>query len=242
MHLTFSQEQLNELDNSIVYYTNHLERLRQLAATQSQMTAVLLKISSNVDLSDLQKLNKMNDLNALLTISLLDLITLVKSLSQRTKTWEQLYFIRQSYLTVYETLKSYDSYNSTLNNLVSTKYLNDKVIFHSICAEIKKFKKDYGYQSEMVNIRNYTSGHIDVNFTLFYDTVKSIDGQKATEAISKFINILINLQKFSANLVASAHVLIEQKRAETDKQILLLKNKIDELLDLKKMIKSDMNL
>jgi len=113
------------------------------------------------------------------------------------------------------------------------KYLDEKITFHSICKKIKKFKRDYGYAKEMNSIRNFTSGHIDTDFLLFYDTIKSINVQKAIEAISSFVEILSLLLEFSAKLATTANSLAKQKHADTDERILEFKNKIEALLNSK---------
>jgi hypothetical protein len=204
-----------------------------LTDVQAKGVSFLKEINPSVDLTEFEEMDKMNGFNALLTISSLDLIAIVKQIFSTTHTWETLYFVRQGYLTIYETLKTYDAYNSTLNEWVSKKYLNHKSIFHSICKEIKKFKNDYGYDKEMNNIRNFVSGHIHVNFVLFYDTVKSIDETKATEAINTFVGILTKLQTLSATLASEANSILQQNFASSEALITELKSKIQTLLNLR---------
>jgi len=106
MNICLSKEQIDTLKSSIPYYTSHLETLRKLADVQMQGISLLKEINPSIDLSEFEEMNKLNGFNALLTISILDLITIVKQIFSTIQTWETLYFIRQGYLTIYESLKT----------------------------------------------------------------------------------------------------------------------------------------
>ncbi len=200
--------------NYLDFFTTHLENLNQLNQKTSEYAELVRKRNVNFNLSDFKEIHRLNSFKAVLSISLLDLMTVFKNMSNASQNWEYIYFIKQAYLIIYETLKSYDHYNQMLNKLVSEKYTTVKELFLEISKLIKNYKNDFGYQDEMKRIRNHTTGHIDNNFELYYKIVTSLDFVKAGEAIKAFLPLLFEFKSFTTKLSAAA---IEHQKSKVSK-------------------------
>jgi len=185
-------------DDSIRIYTPHLEYLRKIIGWFTNAKKTLQDISPYLDYSDFDEVITMNSFNSLLTVSLLDLFVICKKLLTAENNWEKVFFLKQGYLTIYETIDTFNTHNQHISKLINTtKYNSLKDLHLGISANLKQFKKDYSYQDNIKNIRHSVAGHIDKDFINYYDTLLKIEGDDKSEAILSFISILKQIETLS---------------------------------------------
>ena len=220
---------IEEANKSIPFYTTHLETLRKIIDVQAKATEYLLRIESKTDIEEFKEIEWMNKFNALLTISLLDLMVVCKNLCLAKTAWEKIYFIKQGYLVIYETINTYHKHSSELRNTIETKYTSLTATFDAISKDLKQFKKIHNYEKVIGVIRNKVAGHINEDFVFYYDIIAKLDGEKVSLTISHFIEILSQLLKLSKSLAAHANAVIQNRSDLLDKSLIEMLKKIEEL-------------
>ncbi|HRG39208.1 MAG TPA: hypothetical protein PK289_11815 [Bacteroidia bacterium] len=185
-------------DDCVRIYTPHLEYLRKTIGWFTNAKKTLHDISPYLDYSDFDEAINMHSFNSLLTISLLDLFVICKKLLTAENDWEKAFFLKHGYLTIYETIDTFNEHNQNIIKLIDTpKYNSLKGMHLSVTANLKQFKKVYSYQENIKNIRHTIAGHIDKDFINYYDTLLKIKGDDESEAILAFISILKQIETLS---------------------------------------------
>lgn len=187
-------------DESIEIYTKHLEYLRQIIGLSVSAKKAFQHFEPKLDNSDFEEMISMHSFNSLLTVSLLDLFVICKNLVTAKSDWEKAFFIKQGYLTIYETIDTYNKHNQNISKLIDTKYFKFKTDYLNASSNLKQFKKNYSYQDNIKNVRHFIAGHIDQDFLTYYDTLLKIKGTDESEAILAFIQILKELENISFNM------------------------------------------
>lgn len=211
---------IEEANTSIPFYTSHLEKLRGFIDYQKKITEHLLKINPQDDLEEFKEIEQMNKFNALLTISLLDLLVVCKNLCLVKEDWERIYFIKQAYLIIYETIRSFKRYNSFLHETINNKYPSFNDSYKSINVNLKLFKKEHDYNNWIELVRNKIAGHIDDDFVLYYATIAKMNGENVSVTIFHFLKILMQLQMLSKDIVSLAKSETEMKSEQLNTQII----------------------
>jgi hypothetical protein len=191
------EEIVQTVDDNIKIYAKHIEYLRQIIGLNVSIKNAFQDFAPQLDYSDFEEMITMHSFNALLTISLLDLFVICKNLVTAETDWEKAYFIKQGYLTIYETIDTYNNHNQHISKLIDTKYINFKTDYLSVSSNLKQFKKNYSYQDNIKDVRHFIAGHINKDFLNYYDTLLKIKGANDSEAILAFIQILKELENIS---------------------------------------------
>lgn len=159
--------------------------------------------TNNIDLclDGFKLIRKINDISSLFAIANLDLSVSSKMLYNASNNWEKIYVIKNTYLTVFETFKTFNKYGKFLNGLSENAIPYLKENFVSINNSIKTFKKLYKYETDIKVIRNNISGHISDNVDLYYNTIIKFDGDRAAEMIIEFLKITCDLQNFLSDIL-----------------------------------------
>lgn len=160
------QDLNTEANESIRFFTEHLERLRQYKQISQILKEDLKEVSTEIDLDYFHTLEELVDLSSLITISHLDLIASNKALFNSKSDWEKIFFIKNIYLTIYESLVTYEKYQNFLFNHTIKKRPELKAKLDSVASEIKSFRKNFKYSSHIQLVRNNVSGHICKDFEL----------------------------------------------------------------------------
>lgn len=184
-------------DESIKIYSKHLEYLRKIIGLNATAKKSFQDFEPKLDNSDFEEMITMHSFNALLTISLLDLFVICKNLVTAETDWEKGYFLKQGYLTIYETIDTYNYHNQHITKLVDTKYIRFKTDYLNVSSNLKQFKKNYSYQDNIKNVRHFIAGHINKDFQNYYDTLLRLRETNDSEAILAFIQILKELENIS---------------------------------------------
>lgn len=180
------------IDSTLPFNTDILEKGYSIAKY-----CVGLSQNSNLGtdlLEEISNLHKLSNLLALLTISSMDLMVVSKNLYVSRHTWELVHFIKNGYLVIYETINTYHKYRQSLYEMILQKVPKMAISYDEVSKEIKSFKKEFGYQKEMSEIRNIICGHISDDFVLYYDTVLKLNTEVFCGMVIKFVGTLRQLQ------------------------------------------------
>lgn len=176
-------------NDRLVSLFNFLDELKkQLDDNQWENT-----IFTSTTLDDLKNLLKISSLFA---ISELDLIVAMKQIESAKYRWEEIFFVKNIYLTIYEVLITYSKYGKFLNEYIKQKEERIKEKYKSITEDLKSFKQRYKYSSEIVPIRNNVSGHISIDFNSYYETVIQFDRKEVIKMSRDFFKIMEDIHNF----------------------------------------------
>jgi len=210
---------IEESDNSIKYFTDFLYHLRFMKSLYNDISEYF---SSEEEIQNLSDFYKLNDISSLITICHLDLITNSKNLYLVKSDWEKIFFIKNTYLVIYETINSYHKHGKFLylksqkNKELSEEYLRTN-------DYLKQFKNKYKYSTHINKIRNSISGHIGENFEEYYDEIMNFDAEKTSLMtidffiiIEKTHNLLTEMMK---NVKLDITKIPEEKLQEIQKKL-----------------------
>jgi hypothetical protein len=220
-----------ELEDLLPYYTEHLNTLTLFFGQIQNIRRFLKSNNFTEQDKEFEEMEAQLHFNLLLTIGLLDLIVISKNILSAKHVWEEIYYLRQSYLTIYETLKTYQDHSKSIRSLANKNSKNSKDLFDTITSQIKEFKKAYSYNSTIADIRNYTIGHIDSDCIKFFDKISSLNTEKAIDATITFASLLIKMQELSKNIASEANQEVKKKTSEINMSINSYVIKISELFD-----------
>lgn len=150
-------------------------------------------IFTSTTLEDLKNLLKISSLFA---ISELDLIVAMKQIESAKYRWEEIFFVKSIYLTIYEALITYSKYGKFLNDYIKQKDEKLKEKYKPLTEDLKSFKQKYKYSSEIQRIRNNVSGHISVDFNSYYETVLQFDRKEVIKMSRDFFKLMEDIHNF----------------------------------------------
>lgn len=213
---------------NLTSYFLHLETINR---QRNQLTKVLELFPNPEDQIDLNNLYSQLKFNSLITISFLDLSVVGRDIILAQKPWDRLFYAKQCYLIIYETINTFHKHKKELFRLVklTTPKLQEEL--KEINLELKEFKNEYKYESEMNNIRNCIAGHIDEDFENYYNTLRTIDIEKTGKLLGAFLKIINRMQNFSNNLLKEYGERIEFQRKENEKIRMELLEKLNKIIN-----------
>lgn len=217
---TMQDSFIQESDKSISYFSNFLTHLRFMKRLFSDISNIYTTSTEKKELKDFYTLN---DISSLITICHLDLVTNSKNLYLAKSDWEKIFFIKNIFLVIYETINSYHKHGKFLTEKSSTHKLTSDD-FLTVSSTLKDFKKKYKYDTHINRIRNKISGHINDNFEEYYDEIINFDGEETALMVLDFIIIIGSIQKLLTRLIHD----IKLDKSKIDNETL---NKMQEMLD-----------
>jgi hypothetical protein len=194
------QELIQICNDYIKSYTERLTHLRGKIKEFEEEQRLLNDPKKNSNIADVslknyekmyeEKIHYIN-FNGYLVISLLDLSVNLKNIVVSDTTWENSFFIKNSYLVIHE----------TINNLTTSK--GRKFIEKSIKEEhptllnslnnfikiIENYKNAEEYKN-IIKVRHHIAGHIIEKLKAYYDRIFELDKEVAIKNIMIFIGIL----------------------------------------------------
>jgi len=129
--------------------------------------------------------------------SFLDIATSLKGILTCESNWERRYFLKNGFVTIYETIKTYnDGIQKILRSSIKLNFQSFESRKQEIDLELREFRKKYQYDSVIRGIRNKAGAHYDKNFIEYYKNLQILDSSFNVKIISDFSNILMSLLKF----------------------------------------------
>lgn len=157
------------------------------------------------DKNDERKRKIVHDFRTLTDISLIfaicncDLVICGKGLNNKSERWQQVFFIKNIYLIIYETINALNKYNLFLKEQSKISPLLEES-FIQINKALKQFKREYNYQEEIIKVRNKIAGHIHDDLEEYFQIITHFDNERSQFMALKFMYILAELQQFFADL------------------------------------------
>lgn len=197
---------IEECEENINFYTNHLNDLRRKINLIEENKNLIIEFDQQADLSDLDEIEQFNNYNGYVTIALLDLSVNLKNLINSKTDWEKAFFIKNSFLTIHEATKNIKPFKgkSFIHKVIENKYQGLNNELNDLYKDIDDFREAPTYD-KIKETRNSTAGHIDDSLKSYYDTIIKLDGEEAGKLISIFIKILHKTLNLTKNLVTVSY-------------------------------------
>lgn len=197
-----SSQLLNkETEEGIMFFTDMLEKLHLMVTSDVDFSGTISKSKASQGHTLRDEINFLYQVSALTTISILDLMTVCRGLNSAANIdWLKIFYAKQGYLTIYETITHYDKeYNRFLNKLITEDHPLLIVDFKNFTNGFKKFKTSYSLR--LASVRNKIAGHIHTNFDDYYSTVTDFKKEDPIAIISAFLQILTELQQLTIRIL-----------------------------------------
>jgi hypothetical protein len=197
-------ETLEQINSNLEFYTEQLIKLRGL-------TEKIDILDPDLEMSELKEIKLLNDFNAILIISILDTIEIQKGILTAVTKWDKIYFAKNTYLTIYETINSLGKINSFIFKLINENYPQHKVNYGKIKKDLRTFKSIYSFDGKIYNIRNKVAGHIEPNLKKYFDIIDNINGDEAIKVSFDFYLILNKFSNLCTDIAVEANNNTNQK-------------------------------
>ncbi|NLU92300.1 hypothetical protein [Chitinophaga sp. Ak27] len=197
-----SSQWLNkETEEGIMFFTDMLDKLHLMVTSDVDFSGPISKRNASQRHTLRDEINLLYQISALTTISILDLMTVCRGINSAANIdWLKIFYVKQGYLTIYETITHYDKeYNKLLNKLITEDHPLLIVDFKNFTNGFKKFKTNYS--SRLASVRNKIAGHIHTNFVDYYSTVADFKKEDPIAIISTFLQILTELQQLTIRIL-----------------------------------------
>lgn len=196
------KEQPKTPDELTEFYTHHLKLVSEISQQMSSVQKMVEDKSPDENTLALKRLTNHLHFTGLILGGMLDCTTITKGLSHSHLYWDKLYYFRKIYLTMYEMIRTLDKHNQIILEIVNNRNEVAKALYRRIMQVLKKFKKEYKFDSEMAKIRNTIGGHIHTNFSEYYDQLNKFDMQQAAKAVLAFSKIQKSLLDLSLAILS----------------------------------------
>jgi hypothetical protein len=222
---------IDECNKNIVFYTNHLESLRKNVALQEEAKKLLNAIGPKQDYGDFAEMEQFNNYNGYITISTLDLSVNLLNLIKAQTDWEKIFFIKNSYLIIHETINNLkpSKEKSQIQTIIKSSYPELEKDLEDLFQDIDNFKSSADYK-KIENTRHYTAGHIEKSLRRYFDTVQKLDGEEAAMFISEFLKILNKALFLTRDYAVLANKNQKEKSKQIDAKLNDLLNKIQSFI------------
>ena len=145
-------------------------------------------------------IQKTNELAMLLVVANLDLSISLKNLHIVKSDSEKLFFLKNIFLTIHETIVVYNENGKFINSICKDRD-EAKEANKTVAVNLRRFKKDFDYDRYIIPIRNNISAHINIDS--FYDETIQIDIEKTIEMTlhfgKEFLSTAISLVRILLN-------------------------------------------
>lgn len=208
---------IKSCDDNFEFYTKKLSSVRSTIQIYDKFISEF-----GTESNELINLKRSISFSGYLIIPFLELSVTLKNLVLAKSDWEKIFFIKNSYLTIFETLKVIrPEKNSTTileENINSHKLNNLKVDLDRCNAMITNFRNSEKYQL-IENVRHYAAGHVNPKFKVYYDTIFQLDGDVAGLIASDFMKILSEILILSQKTETELLNIYEEKADQSKREL-----------------------
>ena len=220
---------IQTINESIGFYGTELDRYIELKQEYKPIKGLIR--NSDPTLENTEDMEFLLDVNTGVVIALLDLAVIFKNLIKTESKWEEIYFVKQTYLSIYESLKTFSSFQKKLKDIFNSDTAKSPQ-FLKILKQLRDFKKTYGYDTHLALIRNKAAGHIDNDFVIYHTLVSDLEKERAIFIIRDLLPILNQVQTLTT-------ILVREEKQRLELQLANLNKKINEALnDIKLLLKT----
>lgn len=218
---------IKSCDKNFEFYTEKLKNMRVTLQIYDKFVT-----DFGAESNEFINLKRSISFSSYLIIPFLELSVTLKNLILARTNWEKIFFIKNSYLTIFETLKVIrPEKNSTtiLEENIKSHNLKDlKVDLEKCNAKITIFRNNENYQL-IENVRHYAAGHINPKFKVYYDTIFKLDGEIAGLIIKDFMEIISEILALSQKVESKLLKIYKEKADNSKKELFEAFKKLDEI-------------
>lgn len=218
---------IESCDENFEFYTEKLTNMRVTLEIYDKFVT-----DFGAESNEFINLKRSISFSSYLIIPFLELSVTLKNLILAKTNWEKIFFIKNSYLTIFETLKVIrPEKNSTTileENIKSHNLKGLKVDLEKCNAKITIFRNNKNYQL-IENVRHYAAGHISPKFKVYYDTIFKLDGEIAGLIIKDFMEIISEILALSQKVESKLLKIYKEKADNSKKELFEAFKKLDEI-------------
>lgn len=220
------------------FYASHLDDLNNWNNTVLGWEAICKESNLEIDVN-FKHIKALISIDSLYSRALIDLMLVTSQLYLTKTKIEQIFYIKQAYLTIYETFENFKTQQPWLESIITNSGEKFKSDFYDWKKSKKIFFKRHKVDSYIRIIRNKLAGHIDLDFKIWHETATSLVAEDAGLAVIDFTNLLKQIQEITNALILKAQKDLEQKNAELQDNTEQLINQLESIKTLLK-IENDM--
>lgn len=184
-------------EETILAHTEQIRKIRSMLGIYDDFIKLVDKESN-----DLINIKREFSFIGQLIIPTLELSVILKNLVSAKTDWEKVFFIKHSYLIIFESLKLIkpDKGSNIIEETIRKHNLRDlKKEWQKISNNIQWFKNNH--YKDIENVRHYTAAHVDKNFQKYYDTIYQLDGDVAGQIIKEYMDLLQSILDLSSRVM-----------------------------------------
>lgn len=160
--------------------------------------------------------------NSFLIASYIDLLTSFKGIINSETKWDIIFYSKNGFLSIYETIKTYNSHQKNIRGLITSNHPNLLLGYIELNKKLKIFKKDYNYETKISPFRNRAAGHYDENYVQYYEQIQSLDIETSKKAIAEFANFLKSMMEFVETIIDELKETTKKKADKSKAELELL--------------------
>lgn len=134
------------------------------------------------------------------TSCFLDIASSLRGLVDCETDWERKFYLKNGFVVIYESLKTFGKHQNEIRNLISTNFIELEPRFITITLKLKELKKEHQYNTLISKFRNKAGAHYDENFAEYFEHLNSIDKPISVKTVSDFSNFLMSLIVFWSDI------------------------------------------
>ncbi len=183
----------NTIIFNIEYYQGELNELYSLLLVLENDKFLNKCNVENKDLSDIK--NNIKFLSFFIS-SFLDILTSLKVLYDTKISWERKFHIKNAFVAIYETIKTFNVHQKDIRNLILNRYNEIENEYNSVNKKVKEFKKKHKYDTNIADFRNKAGAHYSKDFIEYIENLNKIDNPNSFIGIVEFsyiLNDILNL-------------------------------------------------
>lgn len=203
-------------EETILAHTEQIRKVRSMLGIYDDFIKLVDKESN-----DLINIKREFSFIGQLIIPTLELSVILKNLVSAKTDWEKVFFIKHSYLIIFESLKLIkpDKGSNIIEETIRKHNLRDlEKEWEKISNNIQGFKNNRYKNIE--NVRHYTAAHVDKNFQKYYDTIYELDGEVAGQIVNEYMEILSNILILARKVTKHSSLKLREKTEDMEKEIL----------------------
>jgi len=191
----------NELKNIISELEGNLNFVKKSNEIQLGLKEISRKLDSNEILENDQKVL---EITFLITRVCLELSYIKKNLIDSETKNEEKYFIKLSYLNIYEAINSYNKKITIIKEFIPDEYYEKQL--KELNKILTQFKDDYEFKEKMKLIRNKIIAHFESCINEYFTIIEQLNKNNCIQMINTFsfiylfiLNYITELYQITAN-------------------------------------------
>lgn len=191
-----TNREIEATGNMLPICTEHINTLYRSLSLVRNIRDIVFGTTSDI-LKPLIDIEAQGTFNTFTNLCFLDYFVIYKNALSASHLWEDISALRQGYLLIYEAIRTYHSHSKSIKELCGKTSVSAEQRFAQLAVTIKNFKKDFQYNKEISEIRNYTIGHIENDPGKFFERISLFDNEKAFRALKAFGKVLHQMLELS---------------------------------------------